>query len=61
MNIIISGASSGLGLYLSKAFLNSSYNQIFLITSKKKTKIELTNKIQKKKKYQNSFLRLFKF
>lgn len=49
MNIIISGASSGLGLYLSKAFLNSSYNQIFLITSKKRTKIELTNKIQKKK------------
>jgi short-subunit dehydrogenase len=49
MNIIISGASSGLGLYLSKAFLNSNYNQIFLITSKKRTKIELTNKIQKKK------------
>lgn len=49
MNIIISGASSGIGLYLSRAFSNSNDNQIFLITSKKKTKNELTNKIQKKK------------
>jgi short-subunit dehydrogenase len=48
MNIIISGASSGIGLYLSKAFSNSNDNKIFLITSKKKTKNDLIKKIYNK-------------
>ena len=48
MNIIISGASSGIGLYLSKAYSNFNDNKIFLITSKKKTKSSLIKKIQNK-------------